>query len=143
MSEKSMHAVLDFGAEAVKNVDAKLAILRFDYSWAAEVEREERIMEEVEKQPLEITDVVRQLKSDEDKTIHRQLILDFGKEAVKNIDEKLDILKFNYNWVDEVEREERKAEKASKKPLEHTDTMKQKQWMSDEDYKTFMGNFPL
>ncbi|XP_062617872.1 uncharacterized protein LOC134279477 [Saccostrea cucullata] len=34
-------------------------------------------------------------------------VLDFGEEAVKSVDEKMNILKFTYNWADIVEEEEK------------------------------------
>ncbi|XP_061175566.1 uncharacterized protein LOC133184493 [Saccostrea echinata] len=107
--------ILDFGEEPVKNLDAKLEILKFNYSWVDEVEREERMTEEAKWKALEPTDVMKQKQwpsDDNNRSIYGQAFLDFGEEPVTNLDVKLDILKFNYSWATEVEEHERRTKEA-------------------------------
>ncbi|XP_062598885.1 uncharacterized protein LOC134260337 [Saccostrea cucullata] len=125
-SETSRETILDFGVEPVENIDAKLAILKFTYSWADEVEKEERLTEEIlaKKEALiqrEVT-VLNNLIPDEGSKI-RETILDFGEEPVKNIDAKLDILKFSYSWAKEVEEHERRIKEAKSQTVKSEENM--------------------
>ncbi|XP_062590024.1 uncharacterized protein LOC134251633 [Saccostrea cucullata] len=110
-------SVLDFGEEPVKNLDAKLEILEFNYSWVDEVEKEERMAEEANERALEAADFTKQkqwVSDGENRTIYGQEFLDFGEEPVKSLDAKLDVLKFTYSWATEVEENERRKEEETR-----------------------------
>ncbi|XP_062586113.1 uncharacterized protein LOC134247749 [Saccostrea cucullata] len=120
-----MDVAMDFGSEPVKDVDTKLQILKFSYSWIEEVEKEERLMKEVTEPDL-VQEVdqkneckVKTLRT-ETKEIPRETVLDFGDRPVRDLDEKLEILKFPYSWVEVVEEEERRAKEDDELTVEQT-----------------------
>ncbi|XP_062618307.1 splicing regulatory glutamine/lysine-rich protein 1-like [Saccostrea cucullata] len=105
-------AILDFGDNPVTDVDTKLKILKFNYSWVDAVEEEERRVEEEQKQKIEKKKLEKEIlekKNDNTHDIRVATPLDFGHEAVKNWETKLQILKFSYSWADQVEKEEKAA----------------------------------
>ncbi|XP_061184917.1 uncharacterized protein LOC133192929 [Saccostrea echinata] len=119
---KIMDVELDFGNEAVKDVDTKLHILKFGYSWVEEVEKEERLMKEVKEPVLEQKDKQKnkcQIKpfTKETKEITREPLLDFGDGPVVDLDAKLEILKFPYSWAEKVEEEERGTKEVNEPAL--------------------------
>ncbi|XP_062594775.1 uncharacterized protein LOC134256164 [Saccostrea cucullata] len=106
------NAILDFGDNPVTDVDTKLKILKFNYSWVDAVEEEERCVEEEQKQKIEKKKLEKEIvekKNDNTNGIRVATPLDFGHEAVKNWETKLQILKFSYSWADQVEKEEKAA----------------------------------
>ncbi|XP_062598420.1 uncharacterized protein LOC134259838 [Saccostrea cucullata] len=52
------------------------------------------------------------------KTMDYNEVLDFGDGPVTDVDTKLEILKFSYNWSDAVEEEERRMEEEQKQQKE-------------------------
>ncbi|XP_062598850.1 uncharacterized protein LOC134260298 [Saccostrea cucullata] len=120
--------LLDFGMEAVKDVDTKLAILKFDYNWSEEVEREEGIMKEEKVLVLNQTDAKKnnqQVLNEKNEPIQRETILDFGEEPVRDLDTKLEILKFAYSWATEVEESEGKTKQAQPHVKSEVSTQKE------------------
>ncbi|XP_062616273.1 trichohyalin-like isoform X1 [Saccostrea cucullata] len=79
--------VLDFSDKG----ESKLEILKFGYSWAEEMEKQERL------EAMELDERKRE------ETVNYNEILDFSDKG----ETKLEILKFNYSWSEEVERQER------------------------------------
>ncbi|XP_062573029.1 myb-like protein X [Saccostrea cucullata] len=125
MKTMDYNEVLDFGDGPVTDVDTKLEILKFSYNWADAVEEEERRMEEEQKQQKEMKKKMEKEISGEEKkdcnknhkrmnTMDYNEILDFGENPVTDVDTKLEILKFSYNWSDAVEEEERRMEEGQK-----------------------------
>ncbi|XP_062616283.1 uncharacterized protein LOC134277992 [Saccostrea cucullata] len=126
-----MDVVLDFGSEPVKDVDTKLQILKFGYTWVEEVEKQERFMKEVTEPVLEDKDELKnecQLNTltTETKEIPREPVLDFGDRPVRNLDEKLQILQFTYSWAERVEEEEKEAKEGNEPTVEQMNKMEVK-----------------
>ncbi|XP_062586637.1 uncharacterized protein LOC134248238 [Saccostrea cucullata] len=51
-------------------------------------------------------------------------VLDFGEEAVKSVDEKMNILKFDYNWAEVVEEAEHLKQETKIEGKKHRDPQK-------------------
>ncbi|XP_062594833.1 tropomyosin, muscle-like [Saccostrea cucullata] len=112
-------AILDFGDHPVTDVDTKLKILKFDYSWVDAVEEEERRIEEEQQQKREMKkklekEIAEEKKDGNANDNRYKTPLDFGDEAVKNWETKLQILKFDYQRADQVEEEEKAKNQETK-----------------------------